>query len=298
MESLRITGHNGVQLAADAMGPRDATPVILVPGGGQTRRAWQRTVHRLAHAGYRVIAIDLRGHGESDWSPDGDYSLDAFVGDVVSTVRAMSKPPILVGASLGGLSAAVAAGEHPTLPLRGLALVDIVPHVRADGIEKIRSFMAAGQAGFESPEQAAASVTAYMPHRPPRTARSLSANLRQRNDGRWYWHWDPVFSGTGRQQRGNDFSVRMAAALPAIRVPTLLVSGLRSELVDEIGIRRFRELMPAAEWIGVHNAAHMVAGDANTQFSAALIDFIARLSENRTALSASNLLSQHKDGSQ
>lgn len=279
---LTFAGHGGLRLAADAFGPSASPPVLLLPGGGQTRHSWRRVAETLAQKGHRAIALDLRGHGESGWAPEGGYSADAFVGDVVAVAEALAgagdAPPVIVGASLGGLSAAVAAGEHPAMPLRALVLVDIVPHARAEGIAKIRGFMSAGRDGFDSPEQAAASVSAYLPHRPPRTAESLAPNLRRREDGRWYWHWDPRFHAAGEQRREQDgFPRRMAAALPKILAPTLLVTGLRSEVVDEEGVARFRALAPRAEWVGVRDAAHMVAGDANTAFTDSILSFLARL---------------------
>lgn len=279
---LTFTGYGGLRLAADAFGPPDAPPVLLLPGGGQTRHSWRRVADSLARSGHRAITLDLRGHGDSEWAPEGGYSADAFVGDVVAVAGAIDHQgggaPIIVGASLGGLSTAVAAGERHAMPLRALVLVDIVPHARAEGIAKIRGFMSAGREGFDSPEQAAASVTAYLPHRPPRTAESLAPNLRLREDGRWYWHWDPLFHEAGEQRRGQEgFTRRMAAALPKIVVPTLLVTGLRSEVVDTAGVERFRELMPSAEWVGVSDAAHMVAGDANTAFTDSILSFLARL---------------------
>jgi pimeloyl-ACP methyl ester carboxylesterase len=277
VDTLVFVGHGGLRLAADAFGPPGAAPVLLLPGGGQTRHSWRRVAEAIAAAGHRAISLDLRGHGESGWADAGGYAADAFVGDVVEVAAAMPTPPVIVGASLGGLSAAVAAGENPGMPLRALVLVDIVPHARADGIAKIRAFMGAGNAGFDSPEQAAANVTAYLPHRPPRTVESLASNLRQGGDGRWYWHWDPRFNGEAQERQGSGFAARMAAALPNITAPTLLVTGLRSEIVDEAGVGRFRALLPGAEVVGVRDATHMVAGDANTPFTAAILSFIARL---------------------
>jgi pimeloyl-ACP methyl ester carboxylesterase len=111
---LRLPAR-GLELAADAYGPDDGPPVLLFPGGGQTRHSWGATARLLGDKGWRATTVDLRGHGDSDWAPDGDYSLDAFAGDVRTvaraTRRAHGRTPALVGASLGGVASLVAIAE-------------------------------------------------------------------------------------------------------------------------------------------------------------------------------------------
>jgi pimeloyl-ACP methyl ester carboxylesterase len=111
---LRLPAH-GLELAADAYGPDDGPPVVLFPGGGQTRHSWDGTARLLGNKGWRATTVDLRGHGDSDWAPDADYSLDAFAADVRAVARAEGgahgQAPALVGASLGGISSLIAIAE-------------------------------------------------------------------------------------------------------------------------------------------------------------------------------------------
>ncbi|MGA0099855.1 MAG: alpha/beta fold hydrolase [Steroidobacteraceae bacterium] len=275
MHSLKFVGHGNLELAADGFGSPQDPPVVFWPGGGQTRRSWHRVARRLARDGFHTIAVDLRGHGDSQWAQDGDYSADALAADVVAVVSALREPPVVVGASLGGMSACSALGESSRLLLRALVLVDIVPAAEAAGIERIRAFMRSGSTGFDSPEEAAAKVSAYLPHRPPRTAAALRSSLRQGHDHRWYWHWDPAFHNGSRS--GDATFLRMQEAAPNIRVPTLLVTGGASEVVTAAGARRFLDQLPDGHWAELPGATHMVAGDANSAFATAVTDFILRL---------------------
>lgn len=104
-----------VQLRADSFGDPDNSPVVLLHGGGQTRHSWRNTGRELGAAGWHAIAVDLRGHGESGWSPDGRYDLDRFAGDVNAITAHLGRAPVLVGASLGGLSSLAALGDQPEL---------------------------------------------------------------------------------------------------------------------------------------------------------------------------------------
>src|SRR5580658_8146023 len=119
----RFIGWGGVTLVADVGGPQGGAPVMLMHGGGQTRGAWKKAATALAAAGYYAISLDLRGHGESDWAGDANYSLDAFAADLRAVASTLSHPPALVGASLGGMSALLAMGAG--LAARALILVDI-----------------------------------------------------------------------------------------------------------------------------------------------------------------------------
>lgn len=287
-ERIRIDGA-GVALAADAWGDPGAPPVVLLHGGGQTRHAWGGAGQVFARAGYRSVSVDLRGHSDSDWSPDGDYDLQRFADDVISVARSFDRPPALVGASLGGLASMLAlatvaaASDSPTAtPLATcLVLVDVAPRVEDEGRIKIQEFMRSGMRGFDTLEEAADAIAAYNPHRPrPKDLSGLGKNLRERGDGRWYWHWDPRFI-TGRSgvdgQRGRVNHERMQAAARTIDIPTLLVRGRMSDIVSDESVRELRELVPHAEVVDVAGAGHMVAGDRNDAFNQAVIDFVDRV---------------------
>ena len=100
---ISFTLPHNLKIAADAFGPENGRPVMLAHGGGQTRHAWQACGRTLGDSGYYAITIDMRGHGESDWSPDGDYRMERFAEDLLDIADGFSEPPVLVGASLGGI---------------------------------------------------------------------------------------------------------------------------------------------------------------------------------------------------
>ncbi len=277
---IRLEGADGIALAADVAGPSDGQPVILLHGGGQTRGSWRNAVSALAGAGYRAIAVDQRGHGESAWSEDGDYLLDRFGEDLRRVIGSLDAPPILVGASLGGLASLLAAGEAPQAEIAGIVLVDIVPWMERKGGEQVVGFMRGTDGGFDTLDEAADAIAAYLPHRPrPDRLDGLSRNLRQRADGRWYWHWDPAFVRPNAKWDMDDINRRLSAAAQAVNSPLMLVHGTASEIVSEAGAARFREMLPDAQVVPIAGAHHMVAGDDNDAFLGALLTFLDTLPE-------------------
>jgi pimeloyl-ACP methyl ester carboxylesterase len=278
MIARRYESGSGLFLGADVGGDAKAPPVILMHGGGQTRNAWLDAATALVAAGYHVVSLDLRGHGESDWASDGDYSLEAFVADLKAVIATLASPPALVGASLGGIVSLTVAGERGGESLaRALVLVDVTPRVERQGAEQIRGFMSGTASGFKDIDEAAAAVATYLPHRPrPKDVSGLMKNLRARADGRLYWHWDPRIMQRESRTQINGFQARMEASTRNLKVPTLLIRGRLSELVSPQSVAEFRALCPEAEYVDVPGAAHMVAGDRNTAFNAAVIDFLQR----------------------
>ena len=278
MSDLRIAGHD-LELAATAYGDPANPPVVLLHGGGQTRHAWGTAGDAFAARGRYALSVDLRGHSDSQWAPDGDYGMGAFASDVRAVSATLPRRPALVGASLGGLASLVAVGESEGPVATALVLVDVTPMVEMDGAMRIRSFMLEGMDGFERLEDAADAIAAYIPSRPrPRDLSGLRKNLRQRN-GRWHWHWDPRFvrarDGIDGQEGLVDHD-RLAAAARRVDVPTLLVRGRMSDIVSEDGVRELRQLIPHAEVVDVAGAGHMVAGDRNDAFNDAVTEFIER----------------------
>jgi pimeloyl-ACP methyl ester carboxylesterase len=273
---VRFEGFEGIHLVADVWGDDEAWPVLLMHGGGQTRHAWGSAAGALAAGGWKAVSLDLRGHGDSEWALNGDYSFTAFAADCVAVADQLGRPPVLVGASLGGVAAMLAEGGSDRVVSTGLVVVDITHRSNPEGIQRIRDFMSSGLGGFASLDDAADAIAAYTPNRPKRmNPAGLMKVLRQRRDGRWYWHWDPKFLEHGRTEvPREDFQALFEAALRNIKVPTLLVRGLLSDVVTEEGVQDFLEQIPGAKLVDVGDAAHMVAGDQNDAFSRAVIDFL------------------------
>jgi pimeloyl-ACP methyl ester carboxylesterase len=274
-EQLSIRGSD-LNLVADVAGPVHAPGILFLHGSGQTRQSWGRAVSQAVRRGYRAVALDLRGHGDSDWSPDGQYSLDRFVADIRKVIEHMGGEPILVGASLGGLIGMLIAASPPPR-LRALVLVDVTPRIEQKGANEVMAFMDSAPDGFVSLEEAAAAVAAYLPHRPrPTDTSGLKRNLRLRN-GRYYWHWDPAFMQMGRDAQAKisfEGPNALESAARAVDIPTLLIRGGRSRIVSDAGAREFLELVPHAEFVDIAGAHHMVAGDANDAFNEAVFRFI------------------------
>jgi pimeloyl-ACP methyl ester carboxylesterase len=277
--SVKLRG-DGVDLAADVYGDAGAPPVLLLHGGGQTRHAWGTAAAAFARAGRCAISVDLRGHGHSDWSPDGSYGITQFADDVRSLSSRLARRPALVGASLGGLAALIAVGESRDPVATSLVLVDVAPRIERVGRDKIQGFMRAGMRGFDNLDEAADSIAAFIPHRPrPTDLSGLRKNLRQRGDGRWYWHWDPRWITNKEGVDGQEGIVnheRLCDAARNVTVPTLLVRGRMSDIVSDESVRELQELVPHAEVVDVAGAGHMVAGDKNDAFNSAVIDFVER----------------------
>ena len=142
-EPARITliGADSLSLAAEAWGNPEDPPILLSHGGGQTRHSWAGTASTLAARGWYVVSYDHRGHGESDWAPDGRYALEVHAADQRAVAQGFKHPPIVVGASLGGLSALLAQGEHDAPLFRAIILVDITPHMNQAGAKAVMDFM-------------------------------------------------------------------------------------------------------------------------------------------------------------
>jgi non-heme chloroperoxidase len=268
-------GDDGLRLAGDAYGDPADPPVLLLHGGGQTRHAWGGTAAALAANGWYAISLDLRGHGDSAWDPMGDYSVDALARDLRCVVSTLARPPVLVGASLGGLTALAAVGESDEPLAAAVVLVDIAPRVEPDGVQRIVEFMTGNPDGFATLEEAADAIASYAAHRPrPKDLSGLRKNLRLGDDGRYRWHWDPRMVSGDRRPNATRDPERMERCARALRVPTLLVRGRMSDIVSEEGARAFLALVPQASYADVSGAGHMVAGDRNDAFSSAVLAFL------------------------
>ena len=258
---------------ADTSGERPA--ILMLHGGGQNRYSWKNTGQVLADRGFHVVALDSRGHGDSDRSPTANYSVDSLGADTLRVIDQIGGPTVLIGASMGGLTGILAAHEAGPEVITKLVLVDVVPRFEKDGSARIRDFMFSGVDGFDSLEQAAEAVSAYLPHRAkPRSPEGLKKNLRLR-DGRWYWHWDPAFL----TKPADDPFVRMDMLEQSaidLRIPILLIRGKLSDVVSPEGVQDFLTKVPRAEFVELSDAGHTAAGDDNDAFTDAVVEFVNR----------------------
>lgn len=278
------TGRDGLPIVGDQWGDAAGAPIVLLHGGGQNRHAWKGTAATLARHGYFVTSVDARGHGDSGWSAEGHYDMDDHAADLISVVDSLDRPAAVVGASMGGMTALWAQGAADRQLFSALVLVDVTPRMELSGVTRIMGFMGAHPDGFESLEQAADFIAAYNPHRPRSDdVDGLRKVLRQRG-GRWHWRWDPKFITSkaelmsGDPEAVEERMTRMATELHdaarRVEVPTLLVRGAQSDLVSPESVQEFLAVVPHADYIDVTGTGHMVAGDDNDAFTAAVLDFL------------------------
>lgn len=279
-EILTFRTSDGLRIDAEAYGDRG--PVVLFAhGAGQTRYSWRDVARSQAEKGWRTVAIDMRGHGASDWDPGSDYSLERYGHDIAEIAAALGGEIYHVGASLGGNSAISAVGRIAPQLFQALVLVDIVPQVDMAGVAEVLGFMDNHlDEGFANLEDASVAVSAYRGEapRPAGQASGLSRYLRRRDDGRLVWHWDPNFIRGRRQGRlTNEAQARIEADLQSITQPILLLRGMNSNLVTDASEAAFRRMVPQAHVWHVGGAGHMVVGDSNAQFTADLDLFISKV---------------------
>ncbi|EFG75058.1 hydrolase, alpha/beta domain protein [Mycobacterium parascrofulaceum ATCC BAA-614] len=278
-QTVEFSGVGGITLVADEWnhGTDGAgrPSVLMLHGGGQNRHSWKNTGQTLADEGLHVVALDSRGHGDSDRAPNADYDVETLTADVLQVIRALGRPVMIIGASMGGLTGILAAHRAGPAEVTRLVLVDVVPRFEKGGSARIRDFMISGLDGFDSLEQAADAVAAYLPYRDkPRSPEGLKKNLRLR-DGRWYWHWDPAFM----TKPGDDPELRtekFEQAAKSLSIPVLLIRGKLSDVVSPEGVRHFLASVPRAEFVELPKAGHTAAGDDNDAFSDAVVKFVKR----------------------
>ncbi|MGH3594927.1 MAG: alpha/beta fold hydrolase, partial [Mycobacterium sp.] len=279
-QTVEYSGVDGITLVADEWNrgsdaAADRPTILMLHGGGQNRFSWKKTGQVLAGEGFHVVALDSRGHGDSDRAPGADYAVETLTADIMHVLDAIGRPVILIGASMGGLTGILVADRAGPHMVTRLVLVDVVPRFEKNGSARIRDFMFSHIDGFSSLEEAADAVAAYLPYRTkPRSPEGLKRNLRLR-DGRWYWHWDPAFMtkpGDDPQLRTEKFE----RAAMDLTIPVLLIRGKLSDVVSPEGVRHFLATVPNAEFVELSDAGHTAAGDDNDAFSDVVVGFVAR----------------------
>jgi pimeloyl-ACP methyl ester carboxylesterase len=275
--TVEFGGDSSLRLIADEWnrGQSDGPTIVMLHGGGQNRFSWKNTGQLLAERGFHVIALDARGHGDSDRAPNAEYTVDAFARDAAAVLKQIGRPVVLIGASMGGLTGIVAAHNAGPAVVTKLVLVDVVPRFESEGSHRIRDFMARHVHGFETLDQAADAIAEYLPHRKrSRNLDGLKKNLRHR-DGRWHWHWDPAFVTSAGEDPFVEVE-RLEQQAIDLQIPILLIRGKLSDVVSREGVEDFLAKVPQAEFVELSEAGHTAAGDDNDAFSAAVVSFVTR----------------------
>ena len=269
--SRRLPG-NGLMLAASEVCPSGSPTVIFLPGGGQTRHSWSRALKLSGSAGMHGLAVDLRGHGDSEWPSDGDYRLEAIASDIVALVDHLDTPCILVGASRGGQASLLTAAARPQ-KVKSVVMLDVAPGANQGAVHEITDFMLRSAAGFQSIDEAITALKNMRGETRAISADSVERNMRRGENGLLYWHWDPRLTLPDHLDHPRDGPILDKAA-SQLRVPVLLLHGELSDLVDARTIAHFRRLAPQLETIEVRGAGHMLTDDQTDIFVDHIQEFI------------------------
>jgi esterase len=234
-------------------------PILFLHGGGLNAHTWD-VVAAMLRERYRCIALDQRGHGDSEWSPVLDYGVESQREDIagfIETLRLVN--PVLIGQSMGGLNALAYATRHHAR-MAGLVVVDVGPEINAAGAERIRNFSSTPE--LDSLDAFLELAVKFNPLRDPAVLRrSLFYNLRQTPAGKWSLKHDQRRSAPAAAELAAAQRARLAAEIPRIECPMLIVRGGVSDVLTDEAAERFARSLPKARWVRVENAGHNVQGD-------------------------------------
>lgn len=267
---------DGLALVGERMDASSSPSVLFAHGFGQTRQSWSGAQSALACQGIGSIAWDMRGHGESGRNSDAlHYQAEQFADDVHLLSKQFETKPLLVGASMGGLTGMMVQARHEAFA--ALVLVDVTPRWEIAGVARIMAFMNAFPHGFDSYEHAADVIASYLPHRRERKSSKQLQFLLREHQGRLMWHWDRRML-TEFVEHSEHLQDDIREAARQIKVPTLLISGGKSDIVSKHTVEDFLQLVPHALHHHLPDATHMVAGDDNDAFNDTLLNFKRTLS--------------------
>jgi len=248
-------------------------PMVLLHGVGQTCHTWDLFAAAMAPH-FHVMAFDQRGHGDTDWAPNKDYSRKTMVSDVAAFTRALGLDRFfLVGMSMGGANS-LSFTANNLERVESLVVVDIGPRVENKGVQHIRDFMQ-NYREFDSLDEAAAVIHRFNPRRPLEVIRKFTCvyNLKQLPNGKWTWKYDTYFSEGHRPVDVKKMQEELSAEVAKIRCPTLVVKGAESDVFSLDGARYLQEAIPGSEFALVSGAGHSVMGDNPPGFEAAVRAF-------------------------
>lgn len=273
----RSVNVNGLKLAYQEWGNPSATPIVMLHGFGVSGHMFDEFAERMQDR-YWLLALDQRGHGDSDWSESGDYSREAFVEDLEGFRKALGLEKfILVGHSMGGLNAVSYVNRYPG-HVTALVLVDVGPESSKEGVDNIVRFT-------RGPDELDFEEFVQMAHRfnPRRTLENIRERMRHRlkptESGKWTWKFDRRFR---QPDSGLTVGWRLSTdelwnLFRSINVPTLLVRGAESDVLSAEVAERVVQEMPAARLVTIPGAGHSVPGDNPDAFTEAVASFLAEV---------------------
>ncbi len=264
---------NGLKFHYLDWGNPDNPPLVLLHGVGQTCHTWDLFAAAMSPH-FHVMAFDQRGHGDTDWAPDKDYSRKTMVKDAEAFTTALGLDRFfLTGMSMGGANSLAFTGQNPDR-VEALVVVDIGPRVENKGVQHIRNFMKDFRE-FDSLDDAAAVIHKFNPRRPLEIIRKYTVvyNLKQLPSGKWTWKYDTYFSEGHSRGDVKQMEQELSTEVKKISCPTLLVKGAESDVLSLDGARLLQAAVPGSEFALIPGAGHSVMGDNPPAFEAAVREF-------------------------
>jgi pimeloyl-ACP methyl ester carboxylesterase len=250
-------------------------PILFLHGGGINAHTWD-VVCLMLRERYRCVALDQRGHGDSEWSPANDYGVETQVRDVEGFVEVLHLDnPLIVGQSMGGLNSMGYAIKHSSR-MAGLLVVDVGPEISSAGAQRIREFASTPE--LESLEAFLERAVKFNPLRDPRgLRRSLYYNLRQLPTGKWALKHDQRRASEEASRLATEQRERLAREVGKISCPTLILRGAKSDVLSDAAAERFATMLPKARWVRVEDAGHNIQGDNPRGLLEALNPFLREI---------------------
>ena len=264
---------NGLKFHYLDWGNPDNPPLVLLHGVGQTCHTWDLFAAAMSPH-FHVMAFDQRGHGDTDWAPDKDYSRKTMVKDAEAFTTALGLDRFfLTGMSMGGANSLAFTGQNPDR-VEALVVVDVGPRVENKGVQHIRNFMKDFRE-FDSLDDAAAVIHKFNPRRPLEVIRKYTVvyNLKQLPSGKWTWKYDTYFSEGHSRGDVKQMEQELSTEVKKISCPTLLVKGAESDVLSLDGARLLQAAVPGSEFALIPGAGHSVMGDNPPAFEAAVREF-------------------------
>ncbi len=265
---------NGLKFHYLDWGTEGKQPILFLHGALQQGHSWDFVALPLC-IDYHVLALDARGHGESQWASDSDYSLEAHQRDLDGFVEALGLEQfILVGHSMGGRNGYVFTARHPE-KVKALVIVDTGPQMRSQGETRIRQFRELPDE-LDSYQEFATRVQEYTGRSREQVLGALKHSIRQRPDGKWTWKYDRLLRTPGFRP-GSWPPERLWECLTNIHCPTLIIRGSQSDIFAPEVMERMLQVMPQSTSAVVPRAGHLVAGDNPAGFMKALRPLLDRI---------------------
>jgi len=253
----------------------DGPPLLFLHGGGLNAHTWD-VVCVMLRDRYHCIALDQRGHGDSEWSPVVDYAVETQLGDVEGFIQQLRiENPVLIGQSMGGLNSIAYAVRH-SHEMKGLVVVDVGPEINPAGTQRIREFASTPE--LDSPEAFLERAVKFNPLRNPAVLkRSLYYNLRQTPTGKWALKHDQRRASEEAAKIGTVQRERLALQIPGISCPALIVRGALSDVLTDDSAERFAHSLRKGRWVRVENAGHNLQGDNPSGLIDVLLPFLREI---------------------